>query len=95
MDSVIAKFRCNQVTKFPVERTGQYAQTAHDKIQLGAVYESQDAERDENNPNAKENAIFGKATPHGSLEMTIKNKPAADFFEPGAEYYITFTKVVA
>lgn len=41
-----------------------------------------------------ENADFAKATPSGSIKIGIdKETPAADFFEPGEEYYVTFTKV--
>jgi hypothetical protein len=42
-----------------------------------------------------ENDAFAKASPSGKLEMVIMNPPAAAFFEPGAEYYLTFTKVPA
>ncbi len=40
-----------------------------------------------------ENADFCKATPSGDLKIFIdKETPAADFFEPQKEYYLTFEK---
>lgn len=38
-----------------------------------------------------ENKAFWDATPSGQLTMAIKSD-AADYFEPGAEYYLDFTK---
>jgi hypothetical protein len=35
-----------------------------------------------------ENERFHKYTPSGSLEMTIDNPPAADYFKPQHEYYL-------
>ncbi len=38
-----------------------------------------------------ENADFSKATPSGSLQISIDNDTkAADFFQPRKEYYLTF-----
>lgn len=40
-----------------------------------------------------ENASYSKATPCGNLSMTIDNDtPAADYFEQGKSYYLTFEK---
>lgn len=40
-----------------------------------------------------ENADFCKATPSGNLEISVdKETPAAEFFTPGQEYYLTFQK---
>ena len=40
----------------------------------------------------EENKRFSKATPNGSLEMTVDNPPAQAFFELGKTYYLDFTK---
>lgn len=40
----------------------------------------------------EENKRFSKATPNGSLEMTVDNPPAQAFFEIGKTYYLDFTK---
>lgn len=41
-----------------------------------------------------ENADFTKATPNGSLSITIaKDVPAFKFFEVGESYYLDFAKV--
>jgi hypothetical protein len=45
--------------------------------------------------NCVENLSFWQATPSGKLEMYINNPNAANFFLPGAEYYIDFTQVQA
>ncbi len=39
-----------------------------------------------------ENKRFWEATPAGKIEMSISNRPAADVFELGEEYYVDFTK---
>lgn len=38
-----------------------------------------------------ENQRYHKATPSGTLEMTIDNPAVADQFTPGKEFYIDFT----
>ena len=40
-----------------------------------------------------ENQRFHKATPSGSLTMTVDNPPAAEVFVPGMEFYLDFTPV--
>lgn len=41
-----------------------------------------------------ENADFAKATPQGSIEMTVDaDVPAADYFNPGDEFYVYFEKI--
>lgn len=41
----------------------------------------------------QESKEFNDATPYGSLSMGIASgKPAADYFEEGQEYYLTFEK---
>ena len=40
-----------------------------------------------------ENALWSQATPAGSIQMHVKNTPAFEQFERGAEYEVTFRKV--
>lgn len=41
-----------------------------------------------------ENHDFAKATPSGSVEISIDHDvPASTFFKPGEEYFLDFTKV--
>ena len=42
----------------------------------------------EYDPNIPEDQRFQKATPSGSLEMSINNPTLEGFFEPGKKYYI-------
>lgn len=40
-----------------------------------------------------ENADFAQATPSGELRINIDaNVPAAEFFKPGKDYYLTFSE---
>lgn len=42
---------------------------------------------------SEENKSFSKYTPSANMTMYISHEtPAADFFEPGKEYYLDFTK---
>jgi len=41
-----------------------------------------------------ENDNFFASTPSGEISLTIKNPLLADFFQPGAEYYVDFTPVI-
>lgn len=41
-----------------------------------------------------EDRRFAKATPSASLQMTIDNPPAAEFFEVGKFVYLDFTPVL-
>lgn len=42
---------------------------------------------------SEENADFTKATPSGQLRITISpDTKAAEYFEPGKEYFLTFEK---
>lgn len=40
-----------------------------------------------------ENAMWAQATPSGQITMYVKNDPAFEQFEKGAEYEVTFRKV--
>ena len=73
---VVAKFRCNSIELFSTEPGGNR------RVKLAPVYPGKDA--------SEEDKAFWKYTPSGSLEMTIDNPPAADLFEIGKNYYLTF-----
>lgn len=64
-----------------VEISGQPAK----RIEMRAVQATDEA--------SDENRMFGTATPHGDLSMTIVNPDASAEFEQGKEYYIDFTPV--
>jgi len=40
----------------------------------------------------EDNKDWSKWTPSGTLQMTISNPAAFDWFEPGKEYYLDFTE---
>lgn len=84
--SVVCKMQChaNEGTARP-ETPDCSMSTA--RIRLGAVWEGSTEKQQES-----ENAIFGKWTPSGSVELSICNPPAAEFFKPGKKYYATFTE---
>lgn len=42
-----------------------------------------------------EDKAFWEATPSGALSMTIKNEVAAEQFQPGDKFYVTFDKAPA
>jgi len=90
VDQVRAKFRCLEVLNMPVNRTGDYATTGNSKVRLGPVYASPKGGGPGNA--AQENELFGKATPSGEIWMNIMNQAAVDYFVPGEEYYVDFTK---
>jgi hypothetical protein len=76
-DAVVAKMQCHAV------ESSKWApnQVTH-KVRLGAIYGKEG-----------ENKDFADATPSGECWMQINaGRPALDFFEPGARYYVTFTK---
>ena len=73
---VVAKMKCNSTET----SKHQYGQSM--KVRLGAVYGTEG-----------ENKDFSAATPSGECWMQIDvGRPAAEFFEPGADYYVMFTK---
>lgn len=87
---VRAKFRVNFITDhaggaaYKNQQTGEVypAQVGNKEIQLGAVWSS--------DPN-HENRKYWEATPSGAITLNIKSdKPAAHWFKPGKEYYVTF-----
>lgn len=42
---------------------------------------------------SEENKSFSMYTPSGAIKLHITNPDALDFFEPAAEYEVTFRKV--
>lgn len=69
--------------KFKVQRIGRYeGSDPSETVHLMAVY-SADPE--------SENAQWSKATPSGTLSMTISNPKAQGLLEEGKEYYIDIT----
>lgn len=75
--AVVAKMNCSAV------ETTRYSETfVQHKVKLGAIYGK-----------GGENEAFTKATPAGECWMSIDaNAPAAQFFQPGKRYYVTFTE---
>jgi len=99
--SVICKFQCHNMLQYKLEAGSPVVYTVrspeeitvdadgecHVQIRLGAVWAgSTEAQQ------ASENAIFGKWTPMGELNMTLKNPEAVVFFKHGKKYYITITE---
>lgn len=79
IDQVVAKMRCNSTE---TTRWGPAVTSLSHKMKLGAVY-GKDGE----------NKDFNDATPSGECWMQISDgRPAADFFKPGKNYYVTFTE---
>lgn len=77
IDQVVAKMICHTVDT----TKGSHNYQMH-KVRLGAV-----CGRD------GENKDFTTATPSGECWMNISpGMPAADFFQPGKQYYVTFTE---
>lgn len=77
IQQVVAKMRCNST-----ETTKHSSTFQTHKMRLGAVYGKEG-----------ENKDFNDATPSGECWMQISDgRPAADFFKPGKNYYVTFTE---
>lgn len=51
------------------------------KVRLTACYET----------NTPENERFTKATPNGTIEMSVDNPAALEQFKPGQYFYLDFT----
>lgn len=52
-------------------------------VTLQAVYAPDDK--------SHENYKFWQSSPSGKIELSIANLPAAEMFEPGGEFYVTFS----
>lgn len=77
LEKVVAKMRCHATETTRHNETFQ----TH-KMKLGAVYGK-----------GGENKDFNDATPSGECWMQISDGyPAAEFFKPGKNYYVTFTE---
>lgn len=68
--------------KFTVSEITSY-QYGSQKITLAAQYD----------PNLPEDQKYAKATPSGTITMTVDNPPAAEYLEIGKSFYVDFTKV--
>lgn len=77
--TVVAKMQCHSVPDVITDQP--------QGVRLGAVYEPDEGKRQ-----LPENAVFGKATPWGEIQMGIANPAAKEFFKPGKKYYVTFTE---
>jgi hypothetical protein len=84
LDSVLCKFQCSTKVEHP---TGLEDTPFNTQVQFGGVWEgSTEAQQ------ASENAIFGKWTPGAFVDLHLMNQAAADFFKPGAKYYVEFRR---
>ena len=92
--TVRAKFVVCEINQFQANKETDDNKTvacvAH-KVRMAAVYESPPADSKDRGNAARENRIFGRATPSAQLEMTILNEAAAAHFKVGKSYYIDFT----
>ncbi len=79
--SVVCKMQCHNVAN------GEPITDQAQKVSFGAVYES-----DEERRQLPENAVFGKYTPWGDINLGIGNPAAKEFFKPGKRYLVTFTE---
>lgn len=75
--------------KFVVEETTIGRTGVPTKLKLAAVYP--DPVKD--GYSHDENHAFFNATPYGSIELWIQNPHGAELFQPGAAFYVDFTKV--
>ncbi len=58
-------------------------------VRLSPVYAGEGADP---KVTSKEDGSFWEATPNGKLEMTVNNPLAAEQFQPGDVFYISFTR---
>ncbi len=72
-----AKFKCSSVTNM-ANGTHKYQE-----VKLNAVYAGE---------LNKEDNEFAKATPSGSLTMSVSNPAALDYFKPDKDYYMDFSE---
>ena len=80
--SVICKMQCHDNSG-----VADPDKTTTARIRMGAVWEGTTEAQQQS-----ENAIFGKWSPSGAIDLSIMNPPAAAFFKPGKKYYCTFTE---
>lgn len=80
--SVVAKFKVTSVQAFET----------HAQVKMNPVYAPPGADPKITD---REDGAFWQATPSGELTMTINNQAAAEQFQPGAAFYLTFEPVDA
>lgn len=79
---VKAKFKCMEVNQ-KFQFTGRDGKDViHPEVTLRPVYAGAEA--------SDEDKAFWEATPNGELHMIITNTAAAETFEIGKDYYLTF-----
>lgn len=81
--AVRAKFKVQAKTLRMGQRRGedgQYRDMEVDSVDMTPV----------TSDSSEENKAFWFSTPTGSINMGMVNKPAADYFQLGKEYYVTF-----
>ena len=72
--------------KFVVTKIAQMSWSKDAReVTLAATYDQQ----------TEENRRFSKATPSGSITMTIDNPPASDYFTLGKTVYVDFSDAPA
>lgn len=79
---VVAKFHVNTVL---------HREYGGAEVQLSAVH----PQDDDDHVTRDENEKFFEATPQASLTMQITNAPAAEQFQPGQDFYVTFERADA
>ncbi len=75
---VVAKFKVSSVTSY------EYGSNV--------VLQPVVPPADDTKITSAEDGAFWQATPSGKLEMTINNTAAAEQFQPGQSYYLTFER---
>lgn len=78
---VVAKFRVTSTEAF------EYGGT---KVKMQPVSDQGDPK-----VTSKEDGSFFEATPSGLLEMQVNNEAAAEQFQPGDRFYLTFERADA
>jgi hypothetical protein len=76
------------VAKFQVSKVELYSGSS--KVFLNPVYAGEGAD---SKVTTKEDGSFWEATPSGVLEMMVNNPLAAEQFQPGDKFYLTFERV--
>ena len=75
------------VAKFKVAYVKSYETSA--EVVLNPVYAGEGADP---KVTTAEDGAFWQATPSGELKMTVNNIAAAEEFQPGNIYYLTFDR---
>ena len=75
------------VAKFHVSHVDAYEHNA--MVFLHPVYAPPGSDE---RVTSKEDGSFWDATPSGELKMSVTNAAAAEQFQPGQDYYVTFER---